>query len=89
MELSKHYRVEALVRLSEGRMFYLVTDERPDQPTRKCWECLRGEFAHKKASMSWCREEMGHTGPDWHLDAREEGRADDPKTCSADNRPCR
>jgi hypothetical protein len=29
MELSKHYRVEALVRLSEGRMYYLVTDDRP------------------------------------------------------------
>ncbi len=39
MELSKHYRVEALVRLSEGRMYYLVNDEREDQQTRKCWEC--------------------------------------------------
>lgn len=39
MELSSHFRVEALVRLSEGRMFYLVSDDRSDQPTRKCWEC--------------------------------------------------
>ena len=39
MELSRHYRVEALVRLSEGRMFYLVTDDRSDQPTRRCWDC--------------------------------------------------
>ena len=31
MELGQHFRVEALVRLSEGRMFYLVTDDRPDQ----------------------------------------------------------
>lgn len=37
--LSQHFRVEALVRLSEGRMFYLVTDDRADQPTRKCWDC--------------------------------------------------
>ena len=28
MELSKHYRVEALVRLSGSRMIYLVTDGR-------------------------------------------------------------
>ncbi len=37
--LSDYYRVEGLWRLAEGRMFYLVTDERPDRPTRRCWEC--------------------------------------------------
>jgi serine/threonine protein phosphatase PrpC len=37
--LGKHYVVEGLVRLSEGRMFYLVNDDRPDQPTRRCWHC--------------------------------------------------
>lgn len=33
------YAVEGLVRLAEGRMFYLVNDDRPDQPTRRCQEC--------------------------------------------------
>jgi protein phosphatase len=33
------YTVEGLVRLSEGRMFYLVNDDRPDTPTRRCWTC--------------------------------------------------
>jgi len=37
--LSRHYRVQALVRLSETRMFYLIDDNRPDQPTRRCWNC--------------------------------------------------
>ncbi|MCB9762726.1 MAG: Stp1/IreP family PP2C-type Ser/Thr phosphatase [Alphaproteobacteria bacterium] len=50
MELGKHFRVEALVRLSEGRMFYLVTDDRPDQRTRKCWEC--GETKNPRAATT-------------------------------------
>ena len=54
MELSKHYRVEALVRLSEGRMFYLVTDERPDQPTRKCWECGHEDSPRAAERCSEC-----------------------------------
>jgi serine/threonine protein phosphatase PrpC len=33
------YTVEGLVRLAEGRMFYLVNDERHDRPTRRCWTC--------------------------------------------------
>lgn len=37
--IGDHYAVEGLVRLSEGRMFYLVNDDRPDRPTRKCWNC--------------------------------------------------
>jgi serine/threonine protein phosphatase PrpC len=37
--LSDYYRVEGLWRLAEGRMYYLVTDERPDRPVRRCWEC--------------------------------------------------
>ena len=39
MRLGAHYSVEGLVRLGEGRMFYLANDNRPDLPTRKCWEC--------------------------------------------------
>ncbi|MCB9795518.1 MAG: Stp1/IreP family PP2C-type Ser/Thr phosphatase [Alphaproteobacteria bacterium] len=38
-DLGDHFRVEALVRLCETRMFYLVSDDRPDRPTRKCWDC--------------------------------------------------
>ncbi len=37
--LSEHYCVEGLLRLSEGRMFYLVNDDRPDRPRRFCWDC--------------------------------------------------
>lgn len=37
--LSDYYKVEGLVRLAEGRMFYLVNDHRPDRATRRCWEC--------------------------------------------------
>lgn len=37
--LSEHYTIEALVRLSEGRMFYLANDDRPDRPNQYCWEC--------------------------------------------------
>lgn len=38
--IGEHYTVEGLVRLAEGRMFYLVNDDRPDQPTRTCWDCM-------------------------------------------------
>ena len=37
--LSDYYKVEGLVRLSEGRNFYLINDNRRDRPTRRCWEC--------------------------------------------------
>jgi len=37
--LGAHYSVEGLVRLAEGRMFYLANDVRPDLPTRRCWDC--------------------------------------------------
>ena len=37
--IGEHFRVEALVRLAEGRMFYLVTDDRAEKPRRPCWEC--------------------------------------------------
>ena len=54
MELAKHFRVEALVRLSEGRMFYLVSDDRSDQPTRKCWECGIAETPRSSAVCTGC-----------------------------------
>jgi len=37
--LGDHFKVEGLVRLAEGRMFYLMNDAREDRSTRKCWEC--------------------------------------------------
>jgi len=37
--LGAHYTVEGLVRLAEGRMFYLANDVRPDLPSRRCWDC--------------------------------------------------
>jgi len=38
-KLGDHFSVEGLVRLSEGRMFYLANDNRPDVGTRRCWSC--------------------------------------------------
>ena len=37
--LSIHYKIEGLVRLAEGRMFYLASNDRPDMPHTFCWEC--------------------------------------------------
>ena len=37
--LSDYYKVEGLLRVAEGRMFYLVNDNRRDRPSRRCWEC--------------------------------------------------
>jgi protein phosphatase len=37
--LGEHFAVEALVRLCEGRMIYVLNDDRPDLPTRHCWDC--------------------------------------------------
>ena len=38
--------------------------------TAKCWDCRCGEHAHLKRSLVRCREELGHTGPDWNDDER-------------------
>jgi len=37
--LGDHFAVEALVRLCEGRMIYVLNDDRSDRPTRHCWDC--------------------------------------------------
>lgn len=58
MELGRHYRVEALVRLSEGRMFYLVTDDRPDLATRRCWECGNESTPRKSGVCAACGSEF-------------------------------
>ncbi len=63
MHLSKHFKVEALVRLSEGRMFYLLNDDRPDQPTRRCWHCGHEESPRDATSCEQC-------GSPWEPDQR-------------------
>jgi hypothetical protein len=42
-KIGRHHTVEGLVRLAEGRMFYLLSDDRPDQPRRRCWSCQSEE----------------------------------------------
>lgn len=54
MNLSDYYRVEALIRLAEGRMFYLVNDNRPDRKTRRCWECGNEENKSTAANCGDC-----------------------------------
>jgi PPM family protein phosphatase len=52
--LGDHYAVEGLVRLSEGRMFYLATDVRPELPLRKCWACGHAETPRKASNCASC-----------------------------------
>ena len=54
MNLSDYYKVEALIRLAEGRMFYLVNDNRPDRLTRRCWECGCEENPSVQLNCSEC-----------------------------------
>ena len=37
--LGRRYQVEGLVRMAEGRYFYFLNDDRPDQPRRACGTC--------------------------------------------------
>ena len=52
--LGKHYVIEGLVRLAEGRMFYLANDNRPDQPTRRCWHCGHGDSPRTATACVKC-----------------------------------
>ncbi len=54
MNLSDYYRVEGLIRLAEGRMFYLVNDHRPDRTARRCWECGSEDNTAAAAACSAC-----------------------------------
>lgn len=54
MHLSDYYKVEGLVRLAEGRMYYLVNDHRPDRDTRRCWECGSEDNGATAAQCSGC-----------------------------------
>lgn len=56
--LSDRYTVEGLVRLSEGRMFYLANDDRPDRATRFCWECKDDATPRDAHHCSQCGAEM-------------------------------
>jgi serine/threonine protein phosphatase PrpC len=56
--LSDHYTIEGLVRLSEGRMFYLANDIRPDLPLRRCWVCGFGDTLRSAAQCGSCRAPM-------------------------------
>jgi len=52
--LGDHLKVEGLVRLSEGRMFYLMNDNREDRPTRRCWECGHPDSPRENAECENC-----------------------------------
>ncbi len=56
--LSEHYTVEGLVRLAEGRMFYLANDDRPDRPRRFCWECGNDDTPRATSHCVSCGVEM-------------------------------
>lgn len=46
------------MRLSEGRMFYLVNDDRPDRPRRFCWECGCDETPRAAGSCIRCGADL-------------------------------
>ncbi len=56
--LSEHYSVEGLVRLCEGRMFYLVNDDRPDRPRRFCWDCGSDETPRSRTACVSCEADL-------------------------------
>lgn len=52
--LSEHYAIEGLVRLAEGRMYYLANDDRPDRPRRFCWECGSDDTPRARVTCQNC-----------------------------------
>jgi PPM family protein phosphatase len=56
--LGDHFAVEGLVRLSEGRMFYLANDNRPDVATRRCWSCNASDTPNAESHCIRCGEEL-------------------------------
>ena len=50
--------MEGLVRLSEGRMFYLANDDRPDRPRKFCWECGCDETPRSGQSCVRCGADL-------------------------------
>ncbi len=49
-----HYTIEGLVRLGEGRMFYLANDSRPDLSLRRCWACGHNDTPRSAAACGNC-----------------------------------
>ncbi|NOY27101.1 MAG: Stp1/IreP family PP2C-type Ser/Thr phosphatase [Oligoflexia bacterium] len=47
------------MRLSEGRMFYLANDDRPDRPQKFCWECGCDDTPRAAASCVRCGANLG------------------------------
>ncbi len=56
--LSEHYTIEGLVRLSEGRMFYLANDDRPDRPRRFCWDCGCDDTPRSRTACVGCGADL-------------------------------
>jgi PPM family protein phosphatase len=56
--LGAHYAIEGLVRLGEGRMFYLANDNRPDQPHRRCWTCDAEDTPRSETHCIRCGEAL-------------------------------
>ena len=56
--LGEHFSVEGLVRLSEGRMFYLANDNRPDLATKRCWSCGATDTPTGETHCMRCGEEF-------------------------------
>ena len=52
--LGRYYTIEGVVRLAEGRMFYLANDTRPDRETRRCWTCGSEENPQDATACSAC-----------------------------------
>lgn len=53
------YVVEGLVRLVEGRMYYLVNDDRPDRERRRCWTCGHDGTVRGSRVCAACGASMG------------------------------
>lgn len=54
MKIGDHFRVEGLVRLAEGRMFYLLNDDRPENTTRKCFDCGHAATPREDEACTRC-----------------------------------
>ena len=56
--LGSHFAIEGLVRLGEGRMFYLANDARVDQPHRRCWSCGAKDTPRSEENCVRCGEAL-------------------------------
>ncbi len=56
--LGDFWTIEGLVRLSEGRMFYLANDLRPDRPYAPCWQCRFFDTPRGSPACASCARPM-------------------------------